>query len=662
MSSQEFHIEWYKSKYAYILIGLALIGSFANIFYSIGSYSWPAGDESWHYSYSKRYYETGETERETIHNYNSTTPVVLLNVFAVKAYERCTGNLVFNKKVARSIQVGWYILLILGVGIVSYYIAGANVAWWAIFLLALDPNLSAHSALIGSDIPFVAMSLWVLFAIFRYLDKPSIIRASVLGLTYGLAFCTKYSATFYAIPIGLSFFVAFFRILKNRKSTIKEGNVFRKNIAKSFSLLFHMLVVIIVVTAIVNCAYSFAGTGQPLTIKAWYTDIFRYLRNHYGTIPSPWPIPFLSGFDHQLSVERIRAWNVVFLGKHFPNGIWYYFLVIWAVKTTLGVVFLTLIIICLSPKILINLREYKTTWMIIVVTWLSLFIYFSFIFRTQVGLRYAFPCLPLAYILMGGFISRRWTAKWQSRIAVVLLFVAMYEEIPYFGNGISFTNSIISNKTNAYTWIADSNIDWFQNYPSAYAEAKATIGEYHSNPPHILPGNNVFTLNKLTGVMHNFKQYEWVRKNWKPSMHFQHTLLLYEVDKEKFDEYLNTGRTFSEPPEAGKICDAQRNYKEIDKFVSSNIIGWVSKPSRLFTGCLKVTEDAVFEVKVKKGYATIGSYPKEYHCEGLEAGPGNSLWFKFKPGIHPICILVDNAADTELIQLSGKAQFALRTR
>lgn len=661
MNNPEKPLEWYRSKYAYILILLALLGSFANVIYSIGSYKWPAGDESWHYSYSQRYFETGETERETVHNYNSTTPVVVLNVLAVKIYERYTGNLIFNKKVARSIQVSWYILLVLGIGVVSYYIASANVAWWSIFLLLLDPNLSAHSALIGSDIPFVSVSMWLLLSIFIYLNKPNIYRAIVVGLLYGLAFCTKYSATFYAIPIFLALLsVASEAILNKTQGGRSFVRTIMKKSLRFLAVIIHGLTIVLMVTGVVNLAYSFAGTGQPLIVKPWYTDIFKYLRDHLGTIPSPWPIPFLSGFDHQLSVERIMPWNVVLLGQHFPNGVWYYFIVVWAVKISLGVIVLTLVALILSPIVLRKWRNFKMPWAIIGVTWLSLFVYFSFIFRTQVGLRYAFPCLPLVYILIAGFISRTTNFKLQSQIATLIFLMAAFETIPYFGNEISFTNSMIANKTEAYKYVADSNIDWFHNYPSAEAEARESIGEYHLNPPHILAGNNVFALNKLTGVMHNFPQYAWIRKNWKPNKHFQHTLLWYNVDKTKFEEYLDAERTYREPLNASAICDPLYTYKNLNEYPALELEGRESP--LLYSGCLAVTEETVIEVKIKNGSAIIGTYLKEYNCEGLTAEWGNSLWFKFEPGMHPICAKVKIKADIDIVQHRGKAKFALRIR
>lgn len=645
-------ISWYRSRFAYLYLMVALVWSLSNILYSLGSYDWPAGDEGWHLSYSKRYYDTGETERATVHNYNSTTPVVLLNVIIAELYKNYSGATEFNKVATRVPQFIWYLVLVLGIGLVGFYLGGGSLSWWAVFLLLLDPNLNAHSALIGTDVPFTAMSVWVLFSILYYLNQPSLYKSALIGVLYGLAFCTKYSATFYVVPIFLAFILAAGRVL-----FVKGPS------SKSFKLsliVFHSISMVLIVSLIVNCAYSFVGTGEPLSGKIWYSNLFKFLEMKIGAIPMPWPLPFLTGFDQQLAVERGWPWNVILLGQHFPNGVWYYFLLTWLLKTSVGVILLFAYSLCASPSLLLKWRDFKGTWIIIFLTWTSIFCYFSFIFRTQVGLRYAYPCLPLGYLLLAGFVSSRWSVQTQSRVALFVLTLAICDFVPYFGNGISFTNSLLTTKERAYQLIADSNIDWFHNYVGARDDIKKVAKEYQYNPVHILPGNNVFTLNKLAGVMHNFIQYNWVRKNLIPLRHFRHTHLMYYVDNTQFTNFINAERTFSESSNAKIICGQEYEYKNIDEYPHPVLQGSWSSPRVLYSGCLEVQEEALLEVRVKSGWSTVGLYPRENSCIGWPSGAGNSVWFNFKPGMHPVCANVNDTAEYEWILHKGKAKFALR--
>lgn len=646
------HVNWYQSRYAYLYLGIALIWSLSNILYSLSSYDWPAGDEGWHFSYSSRYYETGETERASVHNYNSTTPVVLLNVIIAEAYKKYSGERESSKVVTRLPQLLWYLILLGGVGVTGFYLGKWNLAWWAVFLLLLDPNLNAHAALIGTDVPFTAMSMWVLFSILYYLNHPSVYRATLIGILYGLAFCTKYSATFYAVPIFLTFVLAIGRILFVKGSSSK--------LLKLGLLFVHSISIVLIVTLIVNCAYSFVGTGEPLEGKIWYSELFKLFVSKFGSVPLPWPLPFLTGFDQQLAVERGWPWNVIILGQHFPNGVWYYFLLNWLLKTTIGVILLVACALLALPLQLLRWREFKGSWIIILLTWLCLFVYFSFIFRTQVGLRYAFPCLPLGYLLIAGFVSGRWSIKIQSNIALFILIIGIYDLIPYFGNCISFTNSFITSKEGAYRYTADSNIDWFHNYKGARDDIGKITQQFQYEPVHILPGNNVFTLNRIAGVMHNFFQYKWVRNNLSPLKHFRHTHLLYSVDNKQFSEFIDAERTFSETGNARTICGPQYEYRDIGEYHNPILPGSWSRPVTLYSGCLDVLEEALFEVKVKSGWSAVGLYPHENNCVGWPSGAGSSVWFKFKPGIHPICANVNDTTEYEWILHKGKANFALR--
>ncbi len=637
-----------------IILLIALLWSFSNLIFSTYNYNWPSGDEAWHFSYSERYLNTGETERESVHNYNSTTPSVVLNVLSNKLIKKITDNNNLHKVASRLPNILWYIVLLYACGYLAYLLGGVNLAWWAIFLTSLDPSLNAHAGLIGTDLPFSAISLCLLTAIINYINRPSIISSALLGLIYGLSFLVKYSATFLVLPIALGFIIVFIKKIREKDNPDAIKNLFLISI--------QLLIAIIFCILIINAAYSFSGVGQSLSIKTWYSKPFLFLLEKFGDTPLPFAIPFLSGFDHQFAAERSWSWNVVILGQHFPNGIWYYFLVNWFFKTTTGVILIFLACLLSIFNILAKVKKINPAWLIIVTTWCVLLFYFSFIFRTQVGLRYAFPCLPLSYIIASGVIVNFWPKISNIKIASAILFIALVELMPYFGNGISFTNSFIIDKKLAYQYLADSNIDWFHNEDKARTEADKKLKNYVYDPIHILPGYNLITLNRLTGVMHNFDQFKWVRDNLTPIAHFEHTLLAFYLSTADFEKYKNQHRTFEEPANARKICIPQYKYQDLNQLPNPipGLFGSWSQQASLYSGCLEVSEDATFEVNIKGGWSVVGVYPNELDCQGWPGGNGTSLWFKFKKGIHPICAYVNDALKAEWKLIEGKAKFAYR--
>jgi hypothetical protein len=248
-------------------------------------------------------------------------------------------------------------------------------------------------------------------------------------------------------------------------------------------------------------------------------------------------LPFLSGLDLQHAMERGFTWSVIIIGNLYPTGVWFYFILIWLLKTPLPVVLSFLFLIMPYLKKCKNLKL-KIEWLILSLTFLGLLFYFSFIFRTQVGMRYAFPCLPLGYLLLAGIINITIKSEKQKILAPLILFFSLAELLPYWRNNLSFSNSIIYNKNKAYKYLADSNIDWWQNYTEGRKLLDAKYKNYHFEPDQLLPGINVFKLNTITGVFRNHDKHKWLRANIEPVEEVGHTLLVYDISSLTYEKFL----------------------------------------------------------------------------------------------------------------------------
>ncbi|MGA3373409.1 MAG: glycosyltransferase family 39 protein [Terracidiphilus sp.] len=88
-------------------------------------------------------------------------------------------------------------LLALGLSLVVFFAArewfGADAALIALTLAVFDPNLLAHSALVTTDIGLTLFLLASIYAFYRYVKQPSVIRLLVAGITAGLLLATKHS-------------------------------------------------------------------------------------------------------------------------------------------------------------------------------------------------------------------------------------------------------------------------------------------------------------------------------------------------------------------------------------------------------------------------------------------------------------------------------------
>ncbi len=80
-------------------------------------------------------------------------------------------------------------------------LVGSTAALGALFLYALDPNIVAHSALVTTDVGLAAFTMLFLFALWRYLERPTWKRLVLCGLALGAVLGAKFSAVF-LLPVG----------------------------------------------------------------------------------------------------------------------------------------------------------------------------------------------------------------------------------------------------------------------------------------------------------------------------------------------------------------------------------------------------------------------------------------------------------------------------
>jgi 4-amino-4-deoxy-L-arabinose transferase-like glycosyltransferase len=93
-------------------------------------------------------------------------------------------------------------LLALALSLVVFFAArewfGTTAALVALTLCVFDPNILAHSGLVTTDVGAALFFLAALYAICRYVTKPSLLRLAIAGVTLGLLLATKHSGVMLA--------------------------------------------------------------------------------------------------------------------------------------------------------------------------------------------------------------------------------------------------------------------------------------------------------------------------------------------------------------------------------------------------------------------------------------------------------------------------------
>jgi hypothetical protein len=495
---------------AFLLLGLRTIGA-----------SSPTTDEPGHYRYGHRILR-GVAERWD----DSKMPVSALNALPCYVSEKL-GSVVRDADEFAG-PCDWTLArvptllggLALGLAIASWSRAlfgwpGALVSFG---LFAFDPNLLAHSTLVTTDIFGALFLLLSLRAFSRWRVEPDARRSALLGLTLGAAFISKYTAAY--LPL-IFLAAAWFSRSVVVGITVPKG----RRIGGA-------ALVIALTLAVINVGFLFDDTGASLRDQRFESPQFRELRKPpvLSTLPLPVPRPFVEGLDRVFHRERNGggSGNIYFLGElrspgseGFPS----YFLVVGLLKSPLPAV------IALALAAFLLLRRHGEPWrvdeIVLVSTVVIFSLYFSFLFRAQIGLRHYLVTIPPILVLagrLGPFLAQ---SRWRTGVAAVALALSAASVVRHGDDPLSYFNELV-DPTQTYKIAADSNLEWGQS--------RARVEAYLAAHPNVLrapakpfPGRILVSANQLTGVVTR-KRMEWLRDSGiEPVGHVAFTHFLFDI-------------------------------------------------------------------------------------------------------------------------------------
>jgi 4-amino-4-deoxy-L-arabinose transferase-like glycosyltransferase len=332
-------------------------------------------------------------------------------------------------------------------------------------LLALDPTLRSHGALVEND---VLVSLFLLAsAYFLRLSSRSERHGSGLllgaGLLYGLALVSKFSAAPFLIPFLVVAAVAL------RATSRATGPA----LVARLSLLF-VLPALLVLGLVQEAAYGGASRAE---VRESTIHQFRMLQSagHPETLVDTLP-KGIATYALGLKWVRSRAvpgkWCNYFFGEASGKGSFLYFAVALAVKlltaTALG--FFALAIASLATLTrAVPLRRRRLiragAGRAFVPGTLGVsFLVLSSLSNVNIGLRHALPCLPLLLVAAAGVaftLLRRSPRVFKVAISGVVL-LSLVEASLRAGHEISFGNLLVGGPVGLRRVLSDSNVDWGQ--------------------------------------------------------------------------------------------------------------------------------------------------------------------------------------------------------
>jgi hypothetical protein len=315
-------------------------------------------------------------------------------------------------------------------------LGGSTAGIGALVLFALDPNFVAHAYLVTTDVGVTLFGLLFLFALYRYLNGPNTLRLAMAGLALGLTLCSKFNATFW-LPIA-----AVLILVHGMGGS--EGSI---------------------VTRLRRPVLAFVG----MLVVAIFVIQVLYL--------SPrGPILYLYGLS-RVNADHI-AGVPTYLAGHLQHRFLSYFVMAWLVKEPIATILLALagvLLIFRNPVISRTLKFFVFLPPIV-------FLLACTLLADDIGIRYAMPAMPFAY-LAGGvalaslFRGPVWTRA-MGGVACLWLAIAAAGIYP---DHLAYFNELacLPGETDHIgwdggsrcgpSWLADSNVDWGQGLPQLKA-------------------------------------------------------------------------------------------------------------------------------------------------------------------------------------------------
>ncbi len=503
----------------FIPLAIALLG--LGIDTVVAAYMAPTIDEHLHVAYGAKILK-GDPDRPSV-VFDSKMPVSVLNALprAASVYLERSGRLPRLAKILSDLRLTrWATItaafcLCLVVFFYAQALFGRTAALFAELLFVMDPNIVAHGSLSTTDL-FVALgAVLSLYCLRRFLLSPNVKNTALTAFTFALAQLTKFTALYFYAVLAL--------ILVVVKLYARHGRGKRYDLpwSRITALLTLSMVCFLVV---VNAAFLFDRSFTPLAGYKFRTPFFWKLQQVpvLRAVPLPLPYAYVQGFDWMnwdnstaTAFGNIALLNQV-RGPSLPrtDGFPAYYLFAYLFKEPIGmqiVLILSLVWIFRNrgPADLLSGEGLLLVCAIVILT------PFSFLSRTQIGIRHVLPVLVIFAILSGAAFHDWMTFSLRRKLLLIgCLLYAGVSVGSYFPHMIPYFNEIVTDRRQAYRFLADSNLDWGQAAWEVQRFLKRNP-DVVLNPPQRVVGRVLMSGNLVAGVWprdaDNFVRVEGLR-------------------------------------------------------------------------------------------------------------------------------------------------------
>jgi hypothetical protein len=333
----------------------------------------------------------------------------------------------------------------------------------ALTLFCFEPNILAHGAYVTTDIAASCTIFATIYAFWRYTTKPSLGRLCTVGLAAGLALAAKHSTVLLAPMLAL---LVIGDLSARALSARQPRDPRQLSLPRTALHLIAALGAITVIAAVILWAfYGFRYNARPypLTLSPSLTDYVGPLAGIQarGILLAARFHLLPESYLYGLADVRKMANDMpsYFFGRVYLHGIWFYFPVLFTIKSTLAM--LAMLALTLFAIARGRLRQYRSLWFLTAPPAFYLIVAMSS--HLNIGARHILPVWVFCCVLAGAGMSalidhnRRWLP-----VAAVLLLFHATTSLLAAPNYIAYANEAWGGPTHTYRYLSDSNTDWAQ--------------------------------------------------------------------------------------------------------------------------------------------------------------------------------------------------------
>ena len=364
--------------------------------------------------------------------------------------------------VARMGTLVFWAILVVYVFRIARSLAGSWAGRIAATIVVCEPGLLGHAALATTDIAVTAMLAVFAFEFHAGRGKSWLRRLAIPAVIYGLAILAKASALVFA-PVCM-IVIEFDRLWRSEGFVAitggnwKERLRFLRNGLWDFRRDFFRIIGLGLLVTFLYCGSDW--TTEP-TFGPWAQslkpgklhDIMIWLSQNLRIFTNAG-----EGLVQQIK-HNMRGHATYIFGEDHKRSVWYYFPAACAIKCSLFLLVLPLVIAVFRRRALWN-------WPCLIA--LALLTY-SVTCRVQIGIRFMFPLIILAAAGFGAAVVTAWReagpgAK-RTTLIVFVIIGLLYNAtacVRVWPEGICYTNEFWGGTHDGYLQLSDSNYDWGQ--------------------------------------------------------------------------------------------------------------------------------------------------------------------------------------------------------